>query len=185
MLAAAPECAEGPDAVPLVAHWHGLAPAISARGRRTRAASRRDWTSWQTREGDGAHGALVITVLVVDDDDLVRAGLSLLLDSSGDLRVVGQAGDGDQAVALARRLRPDVILMDLSMPVLDGIEAIRQLMGEQPDTRAIVFTASAKSSRLAEALAAGAVSYLVKNCRPQDLLVAIRAAAQGKARTTR
>jgi DNA-binding NarL/FixJ family response regulator len=122
----------------------------------------------------------VITVLVVDDDDLVRAGLSLLLDSSGDIRVVGQAADGEQALALARRLRPDVILMDLSMPVLDGIQAIRQLVSEQPGTRAIVFTASPKSSRLAEALAAGAVSYLVKNFRPQDLLMAIRAAAKGK-----
>jgi DNA-binding NarL/FixJ family response regulator len=120
-----------------------------------------------------------IKVLVVDDDELVRAGMSLLLGSAGDLRVVGEAADGEQAVALARRLHPQVILMDLFMPVLDGIQAIQRLVDDHSTARVVVFTSSREKSRLAEALAAGAVGYLVKNCNPQDLVDAVRAAARG------
>jgi DNA-binding NarL/FixJ family response regulator len=119
-----------------------------------------------------------IEVLVVDDDELVRAGISLLLGSAGDLRVVGEAADGEQAVALARRLRPQVILMDLFMPVLDGIQALQRLVDEHSTARVLVFTSSREKSRLADAFAAGAVGYLVKNCNPQDLVDAVRAAAR-------
>jgi DNA-binding NarL/FixJ family response regulator len=121
-----------------------------------------------------------IEVLVVDDDELVRAGMSLLLGSAGDLRVVGEAANGEQAVALARRLRPQVILMDLFMPVLDGIQAIHRLVDEHSPARVVVFTSSREKNRLAEAFAAGAVGYLVKNCNPQDLVDAVRAAARGR-----
>jgi DNA-binding NarL/FixJ family response regulator len=120
-------------------------------------------------------------VLLVDDHKLVRAGLVALLGTAADLDVVGEAADGQDALLLARDLQPDVVLMDLSMPVLDGVEATRRLMAEQPGARVVVLTSFIEHARVTEALAAGAVGYLVKDCDPHDIIAAVRSAARGSA----
>jgi DNA-binding NarL/FixJ family response regulator len=120
-------------------------------------------------------------VLLADDHGLVRAGLAGLLRSTDDLEVVGEAADGEQAVALAMELRPDVILMDLSMPALDGVAATRRVTAELPDTHVVVLTSFSDRPRVDQALHAGAVGYVLKDCDPRDLLAAVRAAAQGHA----
>jgi DNA-binding NarL/FixJ family response regulator len=123
----------------------------------------------------------VTTILLADDHQLVRAGLAGLLDSADDLQVVGQAADGQQALELAADLAPDVVLMDLSMPVLDGVEATRRLLAANPAAKVVVLTSFSDQPRVADALAAGAVGYLLKDCEPRDLLAAVRAAARGHA----
>jgi DNA-binding NarL/FixJ family response regulator len=117
------------------------------------------------------------TVLLVDDHYMVRAGLAALIGAADDLEVVGEASDGELAVARALTVRPDVILMDLSMPVLDGVEATRRILAQLPATRIVIL--SADTQRAGEALAAGAVGYLLKEGDPRDLLAALRSAAQG------
>lgn len=119
------------------------------------------------------------TVLLVDDHRLVRAGLAALLASSDDIEVVGEAADGQQAVALAAQLRPDVVLMDLSMPVLDGVEATKRIVAQAPDTYVVVLTSFADHHRVTEAIAAGAVGYLLKDCDPQEVIAAVHSAAGG------
>jgi DNA-binding NarL/FixJ family response regulator len=122
-----------------------------------------------------------VGVLVVDDHPLVRAGLVGLLATSGEFAVVGEAGDGADAVALARESRPDVVLMDLSMPGVDGIEAIRRLLADGYDGAVVVLTSFSDRARVAQALEAGAVGYLLKDAEPADVLAAIRSAAAGHA----
>jgi len=119
------------------------------------------------------------TVLLADDHALVRAGLSALLGGTEHIQVVGEAADGQQAVELATRLRPDVVLMDLSMPVLDGIAATRRIVGGVPGTVVVVLTSFSDRRRAGEALGAGAVSYLVKDCDPHDIITAVRCASRG------
>jgi DNA-binding NarL/FixJ family response regulator len=126
-------------------------------------------------------GPAVIDVLIVDDHPVVRAGLVSLVGSATDLRVVGEARDGEEAVRLAAQLRPRVVLMDLSMPVLDGVGATAQLVADQPDCAVVVLTSFADQPRVVEALAAGAVGYLLKDSDPRDLLAAVRSAADGHA----
>lgn len=121
----------------------------------------------------------MITILLVDDHQLVRAGLRALLESVDDLRVVGEAGDGDAAVDLAVAERPDVVLMDLSMPRVDGVEATRRLAAAGVDTRVVVLTSFADQPRVQAALAAGAVGYLLKDTDPRDVISAVRQAAAG------
>jgi DNA-binding NarL/FixJ family response regulator len=123
----------------------------------------------------------VIRVLVVDDHRLVRAGLITLLKAAGDIEVVGEAADGRQALEVARATRPAVTLMDLSMPVLDGVEATRLLLQEQPDTRVVALTSFSDRQRVNDVLAVGAIGYLLKDSRPDDLLAAVRAATDGHA----
>jgi DNA-binding NarL/FixJ family response regulator len=123
----------------------------------------------------------MISVLIVDDHPMVRTGLRTLLDSTIDISVVGEAADGEQAVELGRELRPEVVLMDLSMPVLDGASATRRLLTENPGTRVVVLTSFAEQPQVSEALAAGAIGYLLKDCDPRDLIAAVRAAAEGHA----
>jgi DNA-binding NarL/FixJ family response regulator len=120
------------------------------------------------------------TVLVVDDHPLVRSGLAGLLGPTDDMHV-SEASGGVMAVAVARELHPDVILMDLSMPDMDGVEATRRILEEQPGTSVVVLTSFADQARVAEALAAGAVGYLLKDCEPRDVLAAVRSAALGHA----
>jgi DNA-binding NarL/FixJ family response regulator len=121
------------------------------------------------------------TVVVVDDHRLVRAGLCTIIDASADLEVVGEAGDGAQAVTVVGEARPDVVLMDLSMPGVDGIEAIRRLRAAGHETPVVVLTSFAEAERVRSALEAGAVGYLLKDSEPRDVLEAVRAAAAGHA----
>jgi DNA-binding NarL/FixJ family response regulator len=123
----------------------------------------------------------MIRVLLADDHPLVRAGLAGLLETATDCEVIGQAADGEQAVRLAGELNPDVILMDLSMPVLDGIAATRAILGEQPAVRIVALTSFAEHGKVKDMLAAGAVGYLLKDCQPAELLAAIRSAGAGGA----
>jgi NarL family two-component system response regulator LiaR len=121
-----------------------------------------------------------IRVLVVDDHLVVREGLRTFLELQEGIEVVGEAGDGEEAVQLAMRLRPDVVLMDLAMPKLDGVEAMRTLRQSAPAIRVIVLTSFHEDERLLPALPAGAAGYLLKNVQPQELARAVRAAYAGE-----
>ncbi|MCW2712333.1 MAG: liaR 5 [Marmoricola sp.] len=122
-----------------------------------------------------------IALLLVDDHQMVRAGLATLLDATDDIVVVGQAGDGQAAVEAARHTLPDVVLMDLSMPVLDGVAATRQVLADRPEVKVVVLTSFSDRDRVTEALSAGAIGYLLKDCDPAELLAAVRSAAAGHA----
>jgi DNA-binding NarL/FixJ family response regulator len=122
-----------------------------------------------------------VGVLLVDDHPMVRAGLTGLIDATDDLRVVGEASEGEAAVASARELEPHVVLMDISMPGVDGIAATRRLFEEGYAGAVVVLTSFSDRERVVEALAAGAVGYLLKDSEPADVLAAIRAAAEGHA----
>lgn len=120
-----------------------------------------------------------VTVLVVDDHAHVRVGVERLLDGREGFRFVGAAGDGEEACALAAQLRPDVVLMDLSMPVLDGVEATRRIVRSCPATRVVVLTALRDRERIGRALDAGAVGCVLKDVEPEALIAAVRSAAAG------
>jgi NarL family two-component system response regulator LiaR len=122
-----------------------------------------------------------IRVLLVDDHAVVREGLRTYLDLQADLEVVGEAEDGAAAVQAAEALRPDVILMDLVMPVLDGVGAMRALRERLPGTRVIVLTSFTDEAQLLPAIQAGAAGYLLKNVQPAELHRAIHAAHAGEA----
>jgi len=121
------------------------------------------------------------SVLVVDDHPLVRAGLIELLGTTDDLHIAGEAHGGQQAVDLANDLQPDVVLMDLSMPDMDGVEATRSILRTQPQISVVVLTSFGDQGRVADALAAGAVGYLLKDCDPREVLAGVRQAALGHA----
>lgn len=121
------------------------------------------------------------TVLLVDDHPLVRAGLRTIIEATGDLNVVGEAADGRDVTALVNRLDPDVVLMDLSMPHVDGVEATRALRAGDCAVAVVVLTSFAEAERVHAALAAGAVGYLLKDSEPAEVVGAIRAAAAGHA----
>ena len=122
----------------------------------------------------------MIRVLIADDHAVVRQGLRTFLDLQADVDVVGEAADGEQAVAAAREHAPDVILLDLAMPVLDGIGALRRLREEAPEPRVIVLTSFGEDDRLFTALRAGATGYLLKDVEPAELVRAIRTAHAGQ-----
>ncbi|MDO8145794.1 response regulator transcription factor [Isoptericola sp. 178] len=121
-----------------------------------------------------------ISVVVVDDDPLVRAGLGLILGGAPEVRVVGDADDGDAGVELVRRVRPDVVLMDIRMPRVDGIEATRQLAAADAMPRVIVLTTFDTDDMVLRALRAGAAGFLLKDTPPDQLVAAVRAAAAGE-----
>jgi DNA-binding NarL/FixJ family response regulator len=125
----------------------------------------------------------VIRVLLADDQGLVRAGFRALLEDADDVEVVGEAGDGTAAVDLARSTRPDVVLMDIRMPVLDGLEATRRIVADDllAGVRVLVLTTFELDEYVFEALAAGASGFLLKNTDPVELLRAIRVVAEGEA----
>ena len=120
-------------------------------------------------------------IVVADDQALVRVGLRKILDIEPELEVVGEAADGDGAVAEARRLRPDVVLMDIRMPVLDGIEATRRIVSGQPETRVVILTTFGLDSYVFDALRAGASGFLLKDAPPEEIAAAVRIVARGEA----
>ena len=125
---------------------------------------------------------MTIRVVIADDQALVRAGFRVLVDSAPDLDVVGEAGNGAEAVEISLRTRPDVVLMDIRMPVLDGLEATRRITaGGVPETRIIVLTTFDLDDYVYESLRAGASGFLLKDTPPADLLAAIRVVAAGDA----
>jgi RNA polymerase sigma factor (sigma-70 family) len=123
----------------------------------------------------------VIRVLVVDDHAFVRDGLRAFLDLQDGIEVVGEAADGEEAIAAAERLEPDVVLIDLVMPGLGGVAAIRELRERRPEVRAIVLTSFLDEDKLLPALRAGAAGYLLKNSAPAEIARAVRAACAGEA----
>ncbi|MEU8168444.1 MULTISPECIES: response regulator transcription factor [unclassified Micromonospora] len=125
--------------------------------------------------------AAAIRVLIADDQALVRAGFAMIIESREDLEVVGEAGDGLEAVELAGRLRPDVILMDVRMPRLDGIEATRRLVAAGQAARIIMLTTFDLDEPVFSALRAGASGFLLKDIRPDELATAVRVVARGEA----
>lgn len=124
---------------------------------------------------------MTIKVLVVDDHAVVRTGLGQLLATAPDLELVGEAKDGQEAVEAAEAAAPDVILMDISMPVLDGVEATRRIVARDPAVRIVMLTSLADNRQILDALEAGASGYLLKHAAPDELLGAIRSAAAGDA----
>ena len=124
---------------------------------------------------------VAVKVLIVDDHDIVRQGLRYYLDVYDEIEVVGEAATGLEAVALVREKEPDVVLMDLVMPEMDGIEATRELLARSPDTKVIVLTTFAEEQKIFPAIEAGATSYLLKDIKPPDLIEAIMAAHRGEA----
>ena len=126
---------------------------------------------------------MTIRVLVVDDQALVRTGFRLILEAQPDLAVVGEAGDGAEAVHQVARTAPDVVLMDVRMPVMDGIEATRRIVGDQPDgaTRVVMLTTFDLDEYVFDALRAGASGFLLKDVAREELLRGVRVVAAGDA----
>jgi NarL family two-component system response regulator LiaR len=124
----------------------------------------------------------VIRVLIVDDHKLVRQGLRFLLAQEGDFEIVGECADGTSAVAEVARLAPDVVLLDLLMPGLDGVAALPRMLEERPQTRVVVLTSDQDDDRIIAAIRAGAISYLLKTAGVEEVVGAVRAAANGESR---
>jgi len=121
-----------------------------------------------------------IKVILADDHPVVRRGLAAIVDLEDDIEVVGEAEDGAEAVALVHRLKPDVVLMDLQMPGVDGVEAIKRIQAEAPTSRVIILTTFADDDYIYSGIAAGAKGYLLKDAPPDRLIEAIRAAHRGE-----
>ena len=123
----------------------------------------------------------MIRLLIADDHSVVRTGLRHLVETFDDVELVGAAADGEEAVGLSAEHRPDVVLMDLEMPVVDGIEATRRIVEAQPEVAIVVLTSFSDREQILRALDAGAVGYLLKDAEPEGLERAVRAAARGEA----
>ncbi|MGW5782226.1 response regulator [Streptomyces sp. NPDC003863] len=124
---------------------------------------------------------MTIRILIADDEALLRMAFGTVLETQPDMEPVGEAADGDQAVRLARELRPDVVLMDVRMPGTDGIEATRQVVGVSPQSRVLILTTFDLDEYAFAGLRAGASGFLLKNTRPDEFLGAIRSVAAGDA----
>lgn len=126
-----------------------------------------------------------LSVLLADDQAMVRAGIRLILESDPGIRVVGEAGNGAEAIALAARGRPEIVLMDIQMPVMDGVEATRRLLRAGPEgphrLKVIILTTFERDEYVFEALRAGASGFLLKNAPPEELIAAVRTVADGGA----
>ena len=120
-----------------------------------------------------------VRVMLVDDDDLMRAGLRSVLSSDETIEVVGEAGDGREALDRVRELRPDLVLMDIRMPDLDGISATREVLESTPDVRVVVLTTFEQDDYIFDALSAGASGFLLKRTQPEELIAAIHTVAAG------
>ena len=121
----------------------------------------------------------MIRVLIADDHAVIRTGLAQLVSAIDEVELVGAAQNGQEAIELCARSTPDVVLMDLEMPLVDGIEATRQIKAEQPDIAVVILTSFSDRDRILRALDAGAAGYLLKDVEPEDLARAIHAAAEG------
>ena len=121
-----------------------------------------------------------ITVLIADDHEIVRTGLAAVFGFQDDFKVVGEATDGEQAVVRALELKPDVVIMDLMMPVKDGVEATREILSSQPSTRIAILTTFATSARIIDAIEAGASGAISKDTPNTDLIADIRRVAAGE-----
>lgn len=121
-----------------------------------------------------------VRILIADDHSVVRQGLRMFLGLDADLEIVGEAADGAEAVRMARELRPDVVLMDLLMPVMDGIAATEAIRKELPDTEVVALTSVLEDAKVVAAIKAGAIGYLLKNTEADELVRAIKAAADGQ-----
>ena len=121
------------------------------------------------------------SILIADDQALVRVGLRKILEAESETTVAGEAGDGEAAVAEARRLRPDIVLMDIRMPVLDGIEATRRIVRAQPATRVLILTTFGLDTYVFDALRAGASGFMLKDAPPEEIAAAVRIVASGDA----
>ena len=119
------------------------------------------------------------TVLVADDHQLVRQALRRALDDAG-LNVVSEACDGEEAVRLAKQLEPDVVVMDVTMPILDGIQATRQIFAAEPDTKIVILTMHGEDKLVCEAIEAGAVAFLSKDCSMQEVVETVRLTSTGE-----
>ena len=126
----------------------------------------------------------MIRVVIADDHRVVRVGLEQLLQTFDDVEFLGAGTGGEEAVALCTEHRPDVLLLDLSMPDVDGIEVTKRLRDVSPDTRVVVFTSFSDRERIVQALDAGAVGYLLKDAEPEELHAAVQAASRGEAPIT-
>ena len=122
-----------------------------------------------------------VTVFIVDDHTVVRQGIRAYLETQPDLAVIGEAGEGTEAVRRAAEVVPDVVLMDLAMPGMDGVEATRRIRTLSPRTQVVVLTSYHEDAHIFPAIKAGAISYLLKDVAPEELAEAIRAAARGEA----
>jgi two-component system, NarL family, response regulator LiaR len=122
----------------------------------------------------------VIRVLIVDDHTIVRKGIKALLAETNDIQVVGEADNGLEAIKLSQQLKPDVILMDLLMPKMDGIEATRQITAQQPDARVLVLTSFVGDDKIFPAIKAGALGYLLKDSEPSELIRSIYKVHRGE-----
>jgi len=122
-----------------------------------------------------------ITVLLADDHTIVREGLRLLLESADDIKVVGEVENGREAVQMARKLKPDVVVLDVVMPTLNGVEATRQITRQVPETKVLILSSYSDDERVLQLIEEGATGYLVKQTAGNDLLIAIREAHKGNA----
>ena len=155
--------------------------------------SGRGWRNWgrvdrrsgserrMDRGRNDPFAARMISVVVVDDDQLVRSGVKMILGTAPDIDVIGEASDGDEAIRLVSRVRPDVVLMDVRMPGTDGIEATRKLAAAIPGCRIAILTTFEHDEYVFDALRAGASGFLLKRIPPDDLIAAVRTLASGDA----
>jgi DNA-binding NarL/FixJ family response regulator len=140
-----------------------------------------DTGATSVERGEGADGGGPIRLLLVDDQQLIRMGMRMVLESQPEFDVVGEAGDGREAIAATERLRPDVILMDVRMPGMDGIEATRAIVASHPSSRILILTTFDLDEYAFAGLHAGASGFLLKDAQPAELAAAIKAVASGDA----
>lgn len=120
----------------------------------------------------------VVSIVIVDDHAVVRRGLRELISTISECEAIGEAANGEEAIRVVDELRPDMVLMDISMPVMDGVDATRAIMAAHPDTRVIMLTSDSAKSRVLGALEAGAAAYVLKDTEPDRILMRVRSTAR-------